>query len=361
MSFEFGNRLRISIFGQSHAKAIGVVVHGLPAGERIDLQAVEAFMARRSPGQSTLTTPRKEADVPQILSGIVDGRTCGAPLSMMLENKDTRSRDYEKIRDVPRPMQADYPAFVKTGGMNDIRGSGQFSGRLTAPLCFAGAVCIQLLERHGVSVGSHFASIAGITDRRFDPVTVDATILSALSAKTFPVLDEVAGEEMRAAVAAARDDQDSVGGIVECCAVGFPAGYGDPMFDGLENNLARALFGIPAVKGVEFGAGFSASEMRGSAHNDAFYYTDTGEIKTRTNRHGGILGGMSTGMPILFRVAFKPTPSIGREQDSVSLSRKENTKLVIEGRHDPCVVLRAYPAVEAAAAIVLLDYLLTGM
>jgi chorismate synthase len=358
MSFEFGNRLHVSIFGQSHSKAIGVVIDGLPAGELIDLRAVDRFMARRAPGQNSLTTPRKEADIPVILSGIVDNRTCGAPLCVEIENSDTRSQDYEKIRDVPRPMHADYPAFVKTDGFNDIRGGGQYSGRLTAPLCFAGAVCIQLLEKRGVKIAAHLASIADVDDQVFDPVNVNADILNSLLLKNFPVLDDQTGKIMQTRIEAAREMKDSVGGTVECCAVGYPAGFGDPMFDGIENHLAQAVFGIPAVKGVEFGAGFSASRMPGSEHNDPFYYSAEGVIKTRTNHHGGVLGGMSTGMPILMRVAFKPTPSIGKEQDSVSLSQKKNTKIVIEGRHDPCVVLRAVPAVEAVMAIVLLDYLL---
>ncbi len=358
MSFEFGNRLHISIFGQSHSKAIGVVIDGLPAGELIDLRAVNRFMARRAPGQNSLTTSRKEADTPIILSGIADGRTCGAPLCMEIENRDIRSKDYEKNRDIPRPMHADYPAFVKTGGFNDIRGGGQYSGRLTAPLCFAGAVCMQLLEKRGVKIAAHIASIADVDDQLFDPVNVNADTLNLLSAKAFPVLDDQAGKLMQIRIEAAREEKDSVGGTVECCAVGYPAGLGDPMFDGLENHLAQVVFGIPAVKGMEFGAGFSSSRMRGSEHNDPFYYSSEGIIKTRTNHHGGILGGVSTGMPILMRAAFKPTPSIGKEQDSVSLSQRKNTKLVIEGRHDPCVVFRALPAVEAAMAIGLLDYLL---
>lgn len=358
MSFEFGNRLHISIFGQSHSKAIGVVIDGLPAGELINLQAVEHFMARRAPGQNSLTTPRKEADTPIILSGIVDGRTCGAPVCMEIENNEAQSRDYENIRDVPRPMHADYPAFVKAGGFNDIRGGGQYSGRLTAPLCFAGAVCMQLLEKRNVKIAAHIASIADVDDQLFDPVNVNADTLNLLSTKAFPVLDDQAGKLMQIRVGAAREEKDSVGGTVECCAVGYPAGLGDPMFDGLENHLAQVVFGIPAVKGMEFGAGFSSSRMRGSEHNDPFYYSSEGIIKTRTNHHGGILGGISTGMPILMRAAFKPTPSIGKEQDSVSFSQRKNTKLVIEGRHDPCVVFRALPAVEAAMAIGLLDYLL---
>jgi chorismate synthase len=358
MSFEFGRHLHITIFGQSHAKAIGVVMDGLPAGEMIDFSAVESFMSRRAPGKNVLTTERNEPDLPVILSGICNDRTCGAPVCMMIENQDPRPKDYVAIQDIPRPMHADYPAYIKSGGYNDIRGGGPYSGRMTAPLCLAGAVCLQLLANRGIKIAAHIASVADVQDQLFDPVAVDASQMDSLLSRNFPVLNEKAGEEMRERIQAAKLDQDSVGGVIEAAAIGFPAGYGDPMFDGLENRLAQVLFGIPAVKGLEFGAGFSSTKMRGSEHNDPFYFSETGEIRTRTNHHGGILGGISTGMPIILRVAFKPTPSIGKEQDSVSFSRKENVKLTIQGRHDPCVVLRAVPVVEAAIAVVLLDYLL---
>lgn len=358
MSFEFGHHLHITIFGQSHSKAIGVVMDGLPAGELIDFSTVKQFMARRAPGKNGLTSERNEPDFPVILSGIFNDRTCGAPLCMMIENQDPRSKDYAAIQDIPRPMHADYPAYIKSGGYNDIRGGGQYSGRLTAPLCLAGAVCLQLLAKRGIKIAAHIASIADIQDQPFDPVAVDASLMDSLLSRNFPVLNEKAGEEMQERIQAAKLDQDSVGGVIEAAAIGFPAGFGDPMFDGLENRLAQALFGIPAVKGLEFGAGFSSTKMRGSEHNDPFYFNEIGEIRTRTNHHGGILGGISTGMPIILRAAFKPTPSIEKEQDSVSLSRKENTKLLIQGRHDPCVVLRAVPVIEAAVAVVLLDYLL---
>ncbi len=358
MSFNIGDHLHITIFGQSHSKAIGVVMEGIPAGEMINFSAVENFMARRAPGKNALTTTRNEPDLPVILSGLNNERTCGAPLCMMIENHDPRSKDYAEIQDVPRPMHADYPAYLKSGGFNDIRGGGPYSGRMTAPLCLAGAVCLQILAKRGIKIAAHIASIADVQDLLFDPICVDAFVMDSLLARSFPVLDENAGENMQVKVQEAKADQDSVGGVIEACAIGFPAGYGDPMFDGLENRLAQILFGIPALKGLEFGAGFSSAKMRGSEHNDAFYFSEKGEIRTRTNHHGGILGGISTGMPIILRAAFKPTPSIGKEQDSVSLSRKENTKLKIQGRHDPCVVLRAVPVVEAAIAIVLLDYLL---
>lgn len=353
MSSSFGNHIKIQIFGQSHSEGIGVVIDGLPAGERIDLDAVHAMMARRAPG-GALATRRKEADEPRILSGLVDETTCGAPLCAVIENSDTRSQDYDKLRFVPRPAHADYPVFVKTNGSNDIRGGGHFSARLTAPLVFAGAVCAQLLERRGVFVGAHIASIAGIEDAPLDPVTVTRAQLEAVRTKPLAVFDDAAGERMAAAIGAARADGDSVGGVVECCALGLPVGLGEPMFDGLENRVALAVFGIPAIKGIEFGAGFAAAGLRGSENNDPLYY-DGREVRTRTNRHGGALGGLASGMPFVFRAAFKPTPSIAKEQDSVNLATGQDAKLVVEGRHDPCVVTRAVPCVEAACAVALYD------
>lgn len=356
MSSSFGENIRIQLFGQSHSEAVGAVIDGLPAGERVDMEQVQAFLARRAPG-GALATPRKEADIPRVLSGIVDGYTCGAPICAVIENTNTRSSDYSMLKDRPRPAHSDYPAFIKYGGYHDIRGGGHFSARLTAPLCFAGAVCLQILARRGIRIGAHIAAIGNVRDALFDPVTGSPELYEAISARSIPVIDESAGEKMRAEIESARAAQDSVGGVVECAAVGLPAGLGEPIFGGVENRLSAVLFGIPAVRGVEFGAGFAAAAMRGSAHNDAYYY-DGGEVATRTNRHGGVLGGLTTGMPLLFRAAFKPTPSIAMEQDTVSLSQKQNAKLCIEGRHDPCVALRAVPVVEAAAAVALTDILL---
>lgn len=355
MSNLLGERYRVLIYGQSHAPAIGAVIEGLPAGFKPDWARVNAFMARRAPGKSPLATARQEADLPELLSGLNErGETCGAPLAIRIVNGDHRSQDYAALRDVPRPGHADYTAAVKFGGANDIRGGGQFSGRLTAPLCFAGALALQLLEQRGVTVRARIAAIAGEKDAPLDPARPD---LAAIGTGELAVADPAAGERMRAAILMAREAGDSVGGVIECYAVGLPAGLGDPMFDGVENRLARALFGIPAVRGVEFGAGFAAAEMRGSAHNDAFYMEE-GRVVTRANHHGGVLGGITTGMPLIVRVAVKPTPSIGREQQSVSLSRGENALLAVCGRHDPCIVPRAVPCVEAAAACVLLDMML---
>lgn len=354
MSNLIGNRFRVLIYGQSHAPSIGAIIEGLPAGFAPDWDAVHTFMARRAPGGNAMSTARKEADLPEILSGLNElGETCGAPLAMRIVNGDTRSQDYAKLRDVPRPGHADYPAYVKFGGANDIRGGGQFSGRLTAPLCFAGALAMQLLAREGVRVRAHIAQIEGIHDAPVDFANPD---LDSIQSGELTVVDSAAGEQMREAILTAKSDCDSVGGVIECFATGLPAGLGDPMFDGVENRLARAIWGVPAVRGVEFGAGFAAASMRGSAHNDAYRAQD-GRIVTETNRHGGVLGGITTGMPIVVRAAIKPTPSIAREQESVSLSRNENETLAVRGRHDPCIVPRAVPCIEAAVAVVLYDLL----
>ncbi len=352
MASVWGQNLTITVFGQSHAEAIGVVVDGLPAGLHIDEEELQAFMNRRAAG-GPFATSRKEPDVPQIVCGLVDGVTCGAPITVLIQNTNVKSGDYSELRDHPRPAHADYPASVRFDGANDIRGGGQFSGRLTAALCAAGGLCRQFLKTKGIEVGAHIASIGAVQDSRYDPVTVTA---AEFLADPFPVRDATAKEAMQACITAAREDGDSVGGTIECAAVGLPAGIGDPLFDGLENRLASLLFGIPAVKGVEFGNGFDAAELKGSQNNDAYYY-DGDTVKTRTNRHGGILGGISTGMPIVLRVAIKPTPSIAKEQGTVELSTGKGYALSIKGRHDPCIVPRAVPCVEAAVAIALADYL----
>ncbi len=357
MSSMIGKNIRISIFGQSHSKAIGIVMDGLPAGESIDLDKVNAFMARRRPGQGILTTARSEEDLPDIVSGLAGGKTCGAPLCALIANKDTHPQDYEQLKIHPRPGHADYTAWCKFGKSADYSGGGHFSGRLTAPLAFAGAVCLQILEKENIAVGAHIASVGDIQDQRFDPVNVTAAELKTVSAKAFPVCSDEAGKKMMELIQTVRAEKDSIGGTIECAATGIPAGIGSPMFDGIENRLAAALFGIPAVKGLEFGAGFEASRLKGSENNDAFYSLD-GTVKTRTNHHGGILGGISSGMPILFRAAFKPTPSIGLPQNTVDLETGENTKLEITGRHDPCIVVRAVPVVEAVTAFTLLDMIM---
>lgn len=353
----FGENIKVSIFGQSHSEAIGVVVDGLPAGFEVDMDALNAFLARRAPGQGKFTTARKESDLPEFVSGIVDGVTCGAPLCALIRNKDTRSGDYADLRDHPRPSHADYPAYVKFGAAHDIRGGGHFSGRLTAPLCVAGGIALQMLAGRGVRVGAHLCSVGDVQDERFDPVSVGERDFERIAANGFPVLDEMAGARMFDAIERARMDADSIGGTIECAATGLPAGLGDALFGGLEGRLSQALFGIPAVKGVEFGSGFDGARMRGSENNDPFVMQE-GSVRTLTNNAGGILGGIATGMPLIMRVAIKPTPSIGRAQRSVSLSEGKPYELTICGRHDPCIAPRAVPVVEAAVALVLLDMMM---
>ena len=356
MASYLGEHIHVSVFGQSHSPAIGVVVDGLPSGEKVDMEELGRFLKRRAPGQSPTSTPRKEADLPHFVSGLVDDVTCGAPLAALIENTNTRSQDYAQLRDKPRPGHADFTAQVKYGGFQDVAGGGHFSGRLTAPLCIAGGICLQILKRRGIEVAAHIASIAGQADRPFDPMGESTETLEALKRAPFPVLDEKAGELMRKAIFEAKEDRDSVGGVVECLVTGVPAGLGDPMFGGMENRLAAALFGIPAVKGVEFGEGFGVAKLRGSQNNDPFTVKD-GKVVTETNHAGGILGGITNGMPLVFRLAVKPTPSISKPQQTVSLSENREEELVITGRHDPCIVPRAVPVVEAVTALVLSDLL----
>ena len=349
MSSTYGENLRLTIFGQSHSPAIGVTLEGIPAGESLDTRVLQRFLQRRSPGRNDWSTPRKEEDLPEFLCGIKDGVTCGTPLTALIRNGDTRSRDYSELAFVPRPGHADYTAAVKFHGAQDYAGGGHFSGRMTAPLCVAGGICLQLLEREGIRVISRIRSIGSVQD--------EGELLVSTAEKEFPVVKEEAGLAMRQEIAAAKAEGDSLGGVIECAVLGLPAGLGDPMFDGMENRIARIVFAIPAGKGVEFGAGFGAALLRGSENNDPFF-AEEGQIRTRTNRCGGILGGISTGMPLVFRAAFKPTPSIAREQDTVDLRSMEPRKICVTGRHDPCIVPRAVPCVEAAAAIAVYDALL---
>lgn len=353
MSSMTGNKIKISVFGQSHSEGIGVVIDSLPAGKKIDLEKVYQFMERRAPGRSILSTQRKEADKPEILSGLVNGVTCGVPLCAVIRNTNTRSADYNNIADTPRPSHADFSGFMRYNGFNDVAGGGHFSGRLTAPLCFAGAVCMQVLEEMGIKIQAHILRIKDVSDESFNPVSVAEMNIGK---KPFPVINEKAGEKMRAEIDKARLDCNSVGGIIECAVTGLRAGLGNPMFDGVENMLAKNIFGIPAVKGIEFGNGFGAAGLFGSENNDDFCI-ENGEIKTVTNNSGGINGGITNGMPIIFRAAFKPTPSIYKEQNSVSIKDKTEKKLKIEGRHDPCIVPRAVPVVEAVTAFTILDLL----
>lgn len=356
MSSSFGHTLKISVFGGSHGKAIGVIIDGLPTGERIDEEELYRFMCRRKPGSSPLTTARNEKDAPIFLSGLEGGKTSGSPLAAIIENGDTHSSDYSEFWDKPRPSHADYTARLRYGDDVDMRGSGHFSGRLTAPLCIAGGIAKQLLARRSIYVGAHLKSIGQAEDSSF-PLYPTSELFDKIAAKSLPVIDDGAIEPMTKEVTDAKMALDSVGGVIECCIIGAPAGLGSPMFDGVENRLAQAIFGIPAVKGLEFGAGFKAAKMHGSEHNDPFI-VQNGEIRTEKNDHGGAIGGITSGMPIVFRTAIKPTASISQEQRTVSLSKMENTTLTIKGRHDPCIAIRAVPVVEAVAAAAILDLLL---
>ena len=357
MSSTYGENLKITIFGESHSPAIGVTMEGIPAGEKIDLAALDAFLLRRAPGRNAYSTARKEADAPEFLSGIREcdpaepatAVTTGTPVAAIIRNTDARSKDYSELKVKPRPGHADYTAEVKYFGSQAYEGGGHFSGRLTAPLCIAGGIALQLLEREGIKVISRIASVG--------PVSDEGALTESTAGRAFPTVSASAGEAMKAYIAEKKAEGDSAGGIIECQVLGLPAGIGDPIFGGLENRIASAVFGIPAVKGIEFGAGFEAAKMTGSEHNDAFISVD-GKIQTETNHAGGILGGISNGMPVVFRVAVKPTPSIAKPQKTVDLRTGEETELVISGRHDPCIVPRAVPAVEAAAAVAVYDAVL---
>lgn len=367
MPSTFGNALRVTVFGQSHSQAVGCVVEGLPSGHVVDTEALGRFMARRAPGQGPWTTPRKEADQPRIVSGLnPGGATCGAPLAVVIENTNTCSRDYDNLMAVPRPGHADYTAWAKWHGNQDVPGGGHFSGRLTAPLCAAGGIALQILAGHGVRVGAHLLSVADVRDEPLcaldnapaSRARLESQLDALADGRTFPTIDADAGKAMLAAIDDARRELDSVGGVVECVATGMPAGVGSPMFDGIENLIARAAFGVPAVKGVEFGRGFEAARLRGSEDNDPYRMVD-GAVTPVTNNAGGALGGITTGAPVLFRMALKPTSSISRPQESVDLTSGSDATLEVHGRHDPCVATRAVPVAEAICALALLDALLS--
>lgn len=354
MSSTFGENLKLSIFGQSHSSGIGMVLDGIPAGLPVNTEKLQEFLNRRAPGQNDYSTPRREEDRPEFLGGILDGFTCGAPIAAVIYNRNTRSADYSNLKDCPRPGHADYTAQIKYGGFQDYAGGGHFSGRLTAPLCIAGGLCIQWLEERGIRLGARIASIAGEGDDiELDPLNPQLDLIG----KDFPVFSPAAGERMREKIAQARLEGDSVGGVIECMVTGLPAGLGEPMFGGVESRIAQIVYGVPAVKAVDFGAGYSAAYMRGSQCNDA-YTVENGDIRTLTNNSGGILGGITNGMPLIFQAAIKPTPSISIQQQSVSISQGEDRKLTVKGRHDPCIVPRAVPVIEAAAAIAIFDLIL---
>ena len=357
MSSIWGNNLQVSLFGESHGPVIGMVLHGLPAGYSLDEAELARFMQRRAPGRTPWSTSRKEEDKVEIVSGFYQGKTTGTPLTALIRNTDTHSDDYSDLVSRPRPGHADLTGMARYRGFQDPRGSGHFSGRITAGLTFAGAVCAQIIRTRGIRSAAHVLEIDGISDLAFDSVQPDLPQLDLLAGRPFPVLDEAAGRSMIEAVCAAQQEGDSVGGIVETLIIGLPAGLGDPMFDGLESRLASLMFGIPAVKGLDFGAGFAAARMRGSVHNDIPVVRDRA-IRFLSNHGGGIQGGISNGMPILFRAVIRPPASIAREQQTINLSRMEADRLAVVGRHDPCIVPRVVPVIEAAASLFALDVLL---
>ncbi len=367
MANTYGKYMELSIFGGSHDREIGMTLRGLPAGIRLSEQELLAFMARRAPGRGPWATARREPDIPVLQGGVIEERdadgaliyvTDGTPMRAVIINQNQHSGDYASLADVPRPSHADYPARVKFGDGVDLRGGGKYSGRLTAPLCIAGAFCRRYLADRGIEIGAHIAAVGSVSDTPYDRLSLSTEALHAPAGRLFPVLDLDAGEAMRGEIECARMAADSVGGMVECGVIGLPVGLGDHPFDGLESRLSSILYAIPAVKAVAFGDGFGFVCGYGSTHNDAYRMNEEGRVVTASNHCGGIVGGMATGMPLIFTVAFKPTPSIGLEQGSISLSHKENTTLAIKGRHDPCIVPRAVPVVEAAAAIALTDVLL---
>ena len=358
MSSTYGEKIKLSIFGQSHGAAIGMTLDAIPAGLPVDTERLQQFLNRRAPGSNEYSTPRKEEDAPEFLSGIVNGYTCGAPIAAIIRNKNTRSADYDNLKDCPRPGHADYTAQIKYGGYQDAAGGGHFSGRLTAPMCIAGGLCKQWLEAKGIRIAARIKSIGTVTDEseQLDWVNPDLSLIH----DDFPVINPEVGNRMREVIANAKAEGDSVGGIIECIITGIPAGIGEPMFGGMESKIAQIVYGIPAVKGLEFGSGFTGTQLRGSENNDNFVISNN-QISTETNNAGGILGGITTGMPLIFSVAIKPTPSISQQQKSISLSENTEKILEIKGRHDPCIVPRAVPVVEAAASLAIYDAYLANI
>ena len=365
MANTYGNNIQLTIFGGSHDPEIGMTLTGFPAGIRLPEAELLAFMARRAPGQGPWATSRKEPDIPVFTSGVTaveeNGNRIyisdGSPMRAVIINTNQRSGDYASLADTPRPSHADYPARVKFGDTVDLRGGGKYSGRLTAPLCIAGAFCLAYLREKGIEIGAHILQIGAVKDTPFDRLHLSSAALHKPAESSFSVIDPEAGEAMKGEIECARMTADSVGGSVECAVIGLPVGLGDHPFDGMEGRISSILFSIPAVKAVAFGDGFDFALGYGSTHNDA-YRVENGRIITATNHCGGIVGGMSTGMPVIFSCGFKPTPSIGTEQQSVSVSKLENTTVTVKGRHDPCIVPRAVPVVEAAAAVAVVDMML---
>ena len=357
-SYFVGHTLRLTLFGGSHEEFVGATLEGFPAGIPYPADGVRRFMARRAPGRGSVSSARKEADEVNVVSGFTNGVSDGSPVMLKIMNTDVRRADYEGVRLVPRPSHADFCAYMKYGPDFDMSGGGHFSGRMTAPVCAVGALLLSYLENKGVTVGAHILQTGNVFDTPFDRASVGKDLLLSLAERGFPVIDADAGEKMKREVMTAAADKDSVGGVVECAAVGVACGFGGPAFEGIDGELARAVFGIPGVRGFDIGAGFGAAAMRGSMHNDPFFMSGE-NVLTKKNDHGGVLGGITSGMPVVFRAAIKPTPSIGKEQQSVSLSSGTDVPLTVVGRHDPCIVPRAVPCVEAVTALVLADHYIT--
>lgn len=355
MSGQWGKKVKYSIFGESHGMGIGITIDGLPPGIKLDMDFISNEMQRRAPGRDEFSTKRSEGDKVEILSGYFNGYTTGTPLCGVIFNENQNSLDYDKLKNIARPGHADFTGKIKYLGFNDYRGGGHFSGRITAPLVFAGAVAKQILFQKGIQIGSHILSIGNVFDSYFDGVNIKNKLIIDVLKKDFPVIDDAKGEEMKNIILKAKEEMDSVGGIIEAVILNLPCGLGEPFFDSIESNLAQLLFSVPAVKGVEFGSGFEITKVRGSKANDILY-NENGSVKAKTNNNGGINGGISNGMPIVFRVAMKPTPSIARPQNSIDMNTCENSEVTVTGRHDPCLVLRALPVIEACAAMSILDF-----
>ncbi len=356
MSGNWGKKINVSIFGESHGEAIGCVINGIPAGTKIDMDKIKKDMERRAPGRDKLSTTRKEGDEPIILSGVFNGVATGTPISMMIKNGDTKSKDYSKVKDIVRPSHGDYPGFVKYKGFNDYRGGGHFSGRITAPLVFAGSLAKLVLEEKGIFVGAHIKKIGSVKDDIFDTLNISEEIFSTIKANELPVINKNIINDIKEDVLKYKSKEDSIGGIIECGAIGLEAGIGDPFFDSLESTIAHLAFSVPAVKGIEFGLGFDFGESCGSKVNDE-YWVENGKVKTLSNNNGGIIGGISNGMPVIFSVAIKPTPSISKTQKSVNIKTMENENIAIVGRHDPCIVQRAVVVIEAITALAIVELL----
>ena len=359
MSYSFGKNFKVTLFGQSHSEEIGIVIDGISAGYKINKDLIRKNLERRRPGKNKFSTARKEDDDFKIVSGEVEGITCGAPLCALIENKDQRSKDYDNLKDRPRPSHADYPAYVKFKGFNDIRGGGQFSGRITAPIVIAGSIAEDLLLKKGIKIFSRIKSLGDESDIDINLNEIAEEKLCDLKNEDFPVFQNEAREKMQEEILKAKEDGDSIGGIVETFILNMPKGIGEPFFDSLESVISHAVFSIPGIRGIEFGSGFEAAKMQGSNHNDEYYY-ENGEVKTKTNNHGGIIGGLSSGMPIIFRTAVKPTSSIAKTQNTISLKDKKNVNLKIVGRHDPSIVPRALVAIEMITALAILDLVMEG-